>query len=65
MTLVHFVTSSEKSPLALLCQRGDKTPPFAKGAARSAGGFLSALCPSRVVRLSHPFSLTAEEDITP
>lgn len=46
------MTGSEKSPLASLGQGGKKPPPFVKGAARSAGGFCSALCQRRAVRFS-------------
>jgi hypothetical protein len=37
-TLVHFVTASEKSPLAPLYERGEsEKPPFVKGAAQRGG----------------------------
>jgi hypothetical protein len=49
----HTATLAVKSPLAPLCQRGVlKSPPLAKGAAPSAGGFCSALCQAPVVRFS-------------
>ena len=45
MTLVHFITSSEKSPLAPLCQRGGQTAPFTKGGRVERGGILVGTVP--------------------
>jgi hypothetical protein len=45
MTLVHFVTAREKSPLAPLCQRGGQNAPFRKGGRAERGGILVGTVP--------------------
>src|SRR5262245_61210264 len=44
-TFVHYGTCCEILPIPPLIKEGTQGPPFAKGAARSAGGFLSGTVP--------------------
>ena len=44
-TFVHYGTCCEILPVPPLSKEGTQWPPFAKGAARSAGGFLSGTVP--------------------